>query len=37
MDPVLGLLLIILVGGLAFTLPTLIRDWQKQKSHKAKR
>jgi hypothetical protein len=32
MDTVLLLLLIIFVGGLAFTLPTIIRDWQRGRS-----
>ncbi len=32
MDTVLLLLLIILVGGLAFTLPTIIGDWRRARS-----
>jgi hypothetical protein len=32
MDTVLLLLLIIFVGGLAFTLPTIIRDWRRART-----
>lgn len=32
MDTVLLLLLIIFVGGLAFTLPTIIRDWRRTRT-----
>jgi hypothetical protein len=32
MDTVLLLLLIIFVGGLAFTLPTIIQDWRRART-----